>query len=70
MNLHLPLSSRVISESLCALTCTVTVASDCPSAKMTVVEVVVKTVVSEGVILHVAVTSPNRPADRSILQPV
>ena len=44
-------------------------ASDCPSANTTVVEAVVKTVVSEGVILHVAVTSPMRPADRRILQP-
>lgn len=44
------------------------IASDCPSAKTTVVEAVVKTAVSEGVILHVTVTSPISPADRRILQ--
>ena len=55
------------NTSVC-FTCTVTIASDCPSAKATIVEVVVKTAVSEGLILHVAVTSPFRPADRTILR--
>ena len=44
------------------------VASDCPSVKVTMVEVVVKTAESDGVICQVAVTSPIRPADLKILQ--
>ena len=49
-------------------TCTVMITSDCPSLNISIVEVVVKTAVSDGIICHVAVTSPFRPANRRILK--
>jgi len=48
-------------------TCTVIVMSVCPGVKITVSEVVTNTLLSSGRMVHVTLTVPCTPPERSIL---
>ena len=48
-------------------TCTVIVVSVCPGVKITVSEVVTNTLLSSGRMVHITLTVPCTPPERSIL---
>ena len=49
-------------------TCTVIVVSVCPEVKITVSEVVTNTLLSSGRMVHITLTVPCTPPERSILR--